>query len=56
MGGAGRGQQQLTYTCSNAIFVYSGKNATIQAVCLQNDGTPHQTSLTLTASPTRTGC
>ena len=35
------------YTCSNIGFAYSGNNATLQAVCLQANGSPHATSLTL---------
>ena len=34
-------------TCSEIHFAYSGNNATLQAVCLQANGTPHATSLTL---------
>ena len=34
-------------TCSNIGFAYSGNNATLQAVCLQANGSPHATSLTL---------
>lgn len=35
------------YTCSNIGFAYSGNSATLQAVCLQANGAPHATSLTL---------
>ena len=34
-------------TCSEIRFAYSGKNATLQAVCLRADGTPNATSLVL---------
>ncbi|HLH92124.1 MAG TPA: CVNH domain-containing protein [Xanthobacteraceae bacterium] len=34
-------------TCSEIRFAYSGKNATLQAVCLKQDGTPNATSLVL---------
>lgn len=34
-------------TCSEIRFAYSGKNATLQAVCLRQDGSPNATSLTL---------
>jgi CVNH domain len=34
-------------TCSEIRFAYSGKNATMQAVCLRADGTPNATSLVL---------
>jgi hypothetical protein len=34
-------------TCSEIHFAYSGNNATLQAVCLEANGTPHATSLTL---------
>lgn len=35
------------YTCSNAVFAYSGNNATLQATCLMANGSPHASSLTL---------
>ena len=34
-------------TCSEIHFAYSGKNATLQAVCLREDGSPNATSLVL---------
>jgi hypothetical protein len=40
-------QSSFPYTCSEIHFAYSGGNATIQAVCLKEDGSPNATSLTL---------
>ena len=34
-------------TCANVAFVYSGNNASLQAVCLRADGTPNPSSLML---------
>jgi hypothetical protein len=34
-------------TCSEIRFAYQGSNATLQAVCLKQDGTPNATSLVL---------
>ena len=34
-------------TCSNISFAYSGNSATLQAMCLMANGSPHATSLTL---------
>jgi hypothetical protein len=34
-------------TCSEIRFAYQGGNATLQAVCLKQDGTPNATSLVL---------
>jgi len=35
------------YTCSNIGFAYSNNAATLVAMCLQANGEPHATSLTL---------
>ncbi len=35
------------YTCSNIGFAYEGNGATLVAMCLQANGAPHATSLTL---------
>jgi hypothetical protein len=40
-------QSSFPYTCSEIHFAYSGDNATIQAVCLRENGSPNATSLTL---------
>ena len=40
-------QSTFPYSCSNIGFAYSGNYPTLQAVCLQANGAPHATSLTL---------
>ena len=35
------------YTCSNIGFSYVNADATLQAVCLRSDGTPHSSTLVL---------
>ena len=46
--GSASAQSSFTESCSSFGFAYAGNNATLQAMCLKPDGTPHATSMVLT--------
>jgi hypothetical protein len=45
--GPASAQSSFVNSCSNYGFTYSGNDAALEAVCLTNKNTPHQTTLKL---------